>query len=112
MSGCEWASHDALDKKYHDEEWGIPVHDDRKQFEYLMLEVMQCGLSWRLMLKKREIFRYCFSNFEYDIVANYNEADIKRIINVDGMIRSRRKKMLSKNSPRIWLFLELFMEIL
>ena len=91
MSECEWASHDALDKKYHDEEWGIPVHDDRKQFEYLMLEVMQCGLSWRLMLKKREIFRYCFSNFEYDIVANYNEADIKRIINVDGMIRSRRK---------------------
>lgn len=90
-SGCEWASHDAFDKRYHDEEWGIPVHDDRKQFEYLMLEVMQCGLSWRLMLKKRKIFKHCFADFDYDIVATYSEANIEEAINIKGMIRSRKK---------------------
>ena len=77
--------------KYHDEEWGVPLHDDRGQFEYLMMEVMQCGLSWGLMMKKREIFRACFDNFDYDRIAAYDESDIERILNTDGMIRSRRK---------------------
>lgn len=88
---CEWDKISELYKRYHDEEWGIPVHDDRTQFEFLMLEAMQCGLSWKLMLQKREIFRKCFDNFEYDKVARYTESDVSRIMNTDGMIKSRRK---------------------
>lgn len=76
---------------YHDNEWGIPVHDDKKQFEFLMLEVMQCGLSWGLMLKKREIFRSCFDGFDYDKIVLYGEEDISRIMETPGMIKSRRK---------------------
>ncbi len=91
MSYCNWDLTSELNRKYHDEEWGIPVHDDRKQFEYLMMEVMQCGLNWDMMINKREIFRKCFDNFEYDLVAEYNEKDVQRILNTDGMIKSRRK---------------------
>lgn len=90
MAYCSWCVTEA-DRKYHDEEWGVPLHDDRGQFEFLMLEVMQCGLSWSLMLKKREIFRSCFDNFDYEKISEYGEADIERIMNTEGMIRSRRK---------------------
>ena len=90
MAYCSWCVTEA-DRKYHDEEWGVPLHDDRGQFEFLMLEVMQCGLSWSLMLKKREIFRGCFDNFDYEKISEYGEADIERIMNTEGMIRSRRK---------------------
>lgn len=88
---CKWCEGNELDRTYHDEEWGVPVHDDRKQFEYLMMEVMQCGLSWNLMLKKREIFRRCFDNFDYQKVSSYGEKDISRILETPGMIRSERK---------------------
>lgn len=91
MGYCEWADINERNKVYHDTEWGIPVHDDRKMFEHLMLECMQCGLSWDLMLKKREIFRRCFDDFDYDKIAAYNEADIERILNTENMIRSPRK---------------------
>ena len=77
--------------RYHDEEWGVPVHDDRKQFEFLMMEVMQCGLNWNMMIQKREIFRACFDDFDFDKVAVYGETDIERIMGMEGMIRSRRK---------------------
>ena len=90
MPYCDWGL-DPVNMKYHDEEWGVPLHDDRGQFEYLMMEVMQCGLSWGLMMKKREIFRACFDNFDFDRIAAYDESDIERILNTDGMIRSRRK---------------------
>lgn len=69
----------------------MPVHDDRKQFEFLMMEVMQCGLNWNMMLQKREIFRECFDGFDYEKVAEYGEEDILRILETEGMIRSRRK---------------------
>lgn len=88
---CAWCCDGGLNQKYHDTEWGIPLHDDQKQFEFLMMEVMQCGLSWTLMLKKREIFRECFANFDYQIIAQFTEEDIDRILNTEGMIRSRRK---------------------
>ena len=91
MSYCNWDLTSELNRKYHDEEWGIPVYDDRKQFEYLMMEVMQCGLNWDMMINKREIFRKCFDNFEYDLIAEYNEKDIQRILNTKGMIKSQRK---------------------
>lgn len=91
MSYCDWDKASELCRKYHDEEWGVPVHDDLKQFEFLMLEAMQCGLSWNLMIRKREIFRRCFDNFDYDKIALYTERDVERILNTEGMIRSLRK---------------------
>ena len=91
MSYCNWDSTSEENRRYHDEEWGIPLHDDRGQFEFLSMEVMQCGLSWGLMIKKREIFRSCFDSFDYEKIAVYTEADINRIMDTEGMIRSRRK---------------------
>ena len=102
MGYCGWADTDPLDKVYHDIEWGIPVHDDRHMFEHLTLECMQCGLSWVLMLKKREIFRKCFDNFDYDRIADYNEADVERILNTEGMIRSPRKVNAIINNARCY----------
>lgn len=91
LNRCPWCLINELEIKYHDEEWGVPVHDDKKQFEYLMMEVMQCGLSWDIVLRKREIFRSCFDHFDYDKIASYSENDIDRIMNTPGVIRSRRK---------------------
>ena len=91
MSYCNWDNTSEVNKKYHDEEWGVPVFDDCMQFEYLMMEVMQCGLNWNMIINKREIFRNCFNGFNYDLIANYNEDDIQRILKTDGMIKSRRK---------------------
>ena len=102
MGYCEWASAGPLDKKYHDTEWGIPVHDDRQMFEHLTLECLQCGLSWDLMLKKREIFRECFDNFDYDKIAAYDDADAERILNTEGMIRSPRKVNAVINNARCY----------
>ena len=79
------------DEIYHNTEWGRPVREDRKQFEFLMLEVMQCGLSWQLMLKKRAVFRQCFDGFDFVKIARYTAKDMHRILNTPGMIRSERK---------------------
>ena len=91
MDGCTWCLCNEKMKKYHDEEWGVPLHDDHRQFEFLMMEVMQCGLNWNMMIQKREIFRKCFEGFDFEKVAEYEEKDIERIMNAEGMIRSRRK---------------------
>lgn len=91
MNRCEWATTDLLLQKYHDEEWGIPVHDDREHYMYMLMESMSCGLSWLLMLKKREVFRACFANFNYEKVARFTSNDVERIMNTENMIRSRRK---------------------
>ena len=91
MQRCSWCCDNGIVQKYHDEEWGIPLHDDRKHFEYISMEVMQCGLNWTMMLKKREIFRQCFSDFDYVKIADFSEEDILRILGVEGMIKSRLK---------------------
>ena len=91
MFRCAWCEDGGLVERYHDEEWGVPLHDDRRHFEYLLMEAMQCGLSWTLMLKKRPIFRACFDGFDYEKIARYDEADIERILAHEGMIRSRPK---------------------
>lgn len=88
---CAWCCDGGLNQNYHDTEWGIPLHDDQKQFEFLMMEVMQCGLNWTLMLKKREIFRQCFAGFDYEKVSQFTDSDVTRIMNTEGMIRSERK---------------------
>ena len=91
MERCPWCLGNEKMIRYHDAEWGVPVHDDRKQFEFLMMEVMQCGLNWNMMIQKREIFQSCFDDFDFDKVSLYGETDIERIMGTDGMIRSQRK---------------------
>lgn len=91
MERCGWCLCNDKMIRYHDEEWGVPVHDDQKQFEFLMMEVMQCGLNWNMMLQKREIFRECFDGFDFDKIAGYGDKDVQRILQTDGMIRSERK---------------------
>ncbi len=97
---CAWADKNAVNRIYHDTEWGVPVHDDRQMFEHLMLECLQCGLSWDLILKKREVICQCFSGFDFDRVASFGEADVNRILNTDGMIRSRPKVWAVVNNAR------------
>lgn len=88
---CPWTGCDEKMLRYHDREWGVPLHDDQRQFEFLMMEVMQCGLNWNMMIQKREIFRRCFAQFDFDKVAAFGEEDVERIMAEPGMIRSRRK---------------------
>ena len=102
MGYCTWAGMNEANRIYHDTEWGIPVHDDRHMFEHLTLECLQCGLSWDLMLKKREIFRQCFDNFDYDKIAAYDDTDVERILNTEGMIRSPRKVQAVINNARCY----------
>ena len=100
MGYCTWAGMNEQNRVYHDTEWGIPVHDDRKMFEHLFLECMQCGLSWDLMLRKREVFRKCFDDFDFDRIAKYDDSDIERILNTEDMIRSPRKIAAEINNAR------------
>lgn len=78
-------------QEYHDNEWGIPTHDDQKLFEYLVLESLQAGLSWELIIRKRETIRKCFCNFDVEKVASFDINDIERIMHTDDMIKSLRK---------------------
>lgn len=91
MGYCRLSGANPLDRIYHDREWGIPLHDERKQFEFLTMEVMQCGLSWVLMLKKRDIFRKVFEDYDIEKIAAFTEEDVERIIHVEDMIASPRK---------------------
>ena len=91
MERCGWCIDGGILKNYHDEEWGNPLHDDRKHFEYLLMEAMQCGLNWTMMLKKREIFRQCFDDFDYKRIADYTDTDIEKIMSTEGMIKSKGK---------------------
>ena len=76
---------------YHDDEWGVPVHDDRLLFEFLVLEGSQAGLSWLTILKKRENFRNAFHNFDCRTIADYSETDVKRLLSDSGIVRNRLK---------------------
>jgi len=88
---CSWCEREEIYRKYHDEEWGVPEHNDQKLYEHLMMENMQCGLNWLMMLKKRDIFRKCFDGFDYKKIAEYGQERIEKILETEGMIRSRRK---------------------
>jgi DNA-3-methyladenine glycosylase I len=90
MHRCEWAKSDLM-IHYHDREWGVPVHDDRTLFEFLILEGMQAGLSWETILKKRENYRQAFDNFDANKISRYNEQKIERLLNNPGIIRNRLK---------------------
>ena len=88
---CQWAEKNSLLQRYHDEEWGIPVEEDVAFFERLVLEMFQAGLSWRLVLQKREALRRAFSGFSISKVAAFGTKDIDRLLSDKGIIRNRRK---------------------
>ncbi len=88
---CKWCVGDALYEKYHDEEWGVPVYDDAKLFEFLILETFQAGLSWITILRKRENFRKAFDDFNYKKIAKYNEDKIQELLLDPGIIRNQLK---------------------
>jgi DNA-3-methyladenine glycosylase I len=88
---CPWPNEDPLMIAYHDAEWGVPLHDDRKIFEFLVLEGMQAGLSWLTILRKRENFRRAFENFDFAKVAAYTSGDVSRLLGDAGIIRNRAK---------------------
>jgi len=91
VGDCGWAGINERNRFYHDSEWGVPVHDERRMFEHLSLECLQCGLSWDLMLKKRAVFRQCFADFDIDAVAAFDGNDEAHILAAEGMLRSPRK---------------------
>ncbi len=96
---CPWPSDDELMIEYHDSEWGVPVHDDKKHFEFLLLDAFQAGLSWRTILHKRKNFKKAFSNFNYKKIAKYTDEDFDRLVNDAGIVRNRAKiKATIKNA--------------
>src|ERR1700682_1024815 len=88
LKRCSWSGSDPLYVEYHDKEWGVPVHDDRKLFEFLVLEGMQAGLSWITILRKRENFRRAFAAFDPEKIARFGKRDIARLMTDAGIIRT------------------------
>jgi DNA-3-methyladenine glycosylase I len=88
---CSWPKGDPLLTKYHDTEWGVPLHNDKKLFEFLILEGFQAGLSWLTILKKRENFRKAFDKFDFNKVANYDQRKIASLLQDSGIIRNKLK---------------------
>lgn len=91
MKRCDWCKGNELYEKYHDEEWGVPVHDDKILFEFLILEGAQAGLSWITILKKRENYRTAFDDFDYKKIVNYNENKVNELMQNNGIIRNKSK---------------------
>src|SRR6201987_3246835 len=102
MPRCAWATSEP-NITYHDEEWGVPVHDDRKLFEFLILEGAQAGLSWTTILKKRENYRKAFDGFRADKIARYGARDVKRLLSYDGIVRNRLKIAASIQNAKAFL---------
>ena len=100
---CAWPTKDPLMIAYHDEEWGVPLHDDQKLFEFLILEGMQAGLSWSTVLHKRENFRKVFHNFDAAKVARYGQRQIQRLLADPGIIRNRLKIQGAINNAQRFL---------
>ncbi|MDP1621624.1 MAG: DNA-3-methyladenine glycosylase I [Bacteroidales bacterium] len=91
LTTCQWPANDPLMIRYHDEEWGVPLHDDQKIFEFLVLDAFQAGLSWRTVLHKRENFRKAFHGFDVNKIAKYGEKDFNRLMSDAGIIRNKAK---------------------
>ena len=91
LKRCPWPAGKALDTDYHDNEWGVPLHDDRKLFEFIILDGFQAGLSWSTILNKRGNFRLAFDNFDAKKIANYNEGKIQSLLQDAGIIRNKLK---------------------
>ena len=104
MNRCTWVNNKNSNYiKYHDEEWGVPVHEDNKLFEMLVLESFQAGLSWECILNKRESFRSAFDNFNYQKISNYNDKKIEELMNNKNIVRNRRKIIATINNAKIFI---------
>ena len=103
MIRCQWCEGDQLYIKYHDEEWGAPVHDESRHFEFLVLESAQAGLSWLTVLRKRENYRNAYGDFDPSTVAKYGPKKIKYLLQDNGIIRNRRKIEASVHNARRFL---------
>lgn len=104
MNRCKWVNlKNELYVKYHDNEWGVPSHDDRYLFEMLLLESFQAGLSWECILNKREKFKKAFDNFDYKKIANYNEDKVSKLCLDSGIIRNKLKINASINNAKIFM---------
>lgn len=100
---CSWATSDEVYIKYHDEEWGVPTHDDRELFEFLVLESFQAGLSWITILKKRENFKEAFDDFDVVKVAGYDDAKINELRENQGIIRHKGKITSAINNAQVFI---------
>lgn len=100
MKRCDWLNKDPQYIEYHDREWGVPVHDDKTMFEFLLLESFQAGLSWFTILKKRANFREAFHQFDFDKIACYDDVDVSRLMANAGIIRNRQKILAAINNAR------------
>src|SRR5512134_1213193 len=100
---CEWAEHDPLYVGYHDEEWGVPVSDDRKLFEFIVLEGAQAGLSWLTILRKREAYRRAFAQFDPERVARFGRVQLEKLLCDPGIVRNRAKISSAIDNARAFL---------
>lgn len=101
---CDWGTRGGeLMATYHDEEWGVPVHDDEKQFEFLTLESAQAGLSWLVVLRKREAYRKAFADFNPEKVARFTDKRVEKLLGNEGIIRNRLKVVAAINNARLFL---------
>jgi len=105
-TSCEWPGSDPLMTRYHDEEWGTPVHDDRKHFEFLILEGAQAGLSWRTILHRRQGYRRAYAGFDPERVAAFGRREVRRLLADSGIIRNRLKVEASIRNARAFLELQ------
>jgi DNA-3-methyladenine glycosylase I len=103
MKRCEWAGRSDLERAYHDTEWGVAVHDDRRLFEFLVLEGAQAGLSWSTVLKKREGYRKAFGNFDARVVSGFSEGDVTMLLGDPGIIRNRLKILAAIGNAKAFL---------
>lgn len=99
---CDWAKK-PLDIEYHDTEWGVPIHDDTKLFEFLLLDAFQAGLSWSTILAKRENFRKAFDNFDYQKIAQYNQGKIDELLQNAGIIRNKLKINAAIGNAKVFI---------
>ncbi|MBN1327585.1 MAG: DNA-3-methyladenine glycosylase I [Candidatus Cloacimonetes bacterium] len=100
---CFWAENPPIMRKYHDQEWGVPVHDDRKHFEFLLLDSFQAGLSWLTILNKRENFRKAFADFHPEIISHWSDRECENLLQDKGIIRNRLKIRAAVNNARHFL---------
>jgi len=98
METCNWPGKDPLMLEYHDKEWGVPVHEDKKHFEFLVLDAFQAGLSWSIVLKKREGFRKAFNDFDVKKIAGYNENKVQKLLQNASIIRNQLKVRATINN--------------
>jgi len=103
---CNWCTNDEIYQKYHDEEWGIPVYDDRLLFEMLILEGAQAGLSWLTVLKKRDNYRLAFDNFDIEKISCYNDEKFDELINNSGIVRNKLKIKSTVQNAKVFISIQ------